>query len=102
MYEIRFKGSRVQKQFKRLLEKHSSDVKRRLRTALLSQPYPSPTYGRSTILSAKIEKKGPFFCYEISGGDRILYDIVEEPIKAVIIHFAGNHDGEIRFLRKNA
>lgn len=102
MYEMRFKGSKVKKQFKILLQKLSQNVKERMREALENNPYPSPTYGSTRKVPTKIEKKGSLYCYEITGGDRILYDIIESPIKAVLIHYVGDDDGEIRYLKKYA
>lgn len=100
MYEIRFNGSRVKKQFKKLMQQLSDRVKTRLKEALENNPYPSPTYGSNRNVSTKIEKKGKIYCYEVTGGDRILFDIYEKPIKAVLILFAGNDDEEQRFLKK--
>ena len=102
MYEIRFKGSKVKKQFKKLAQKLSPHVKKRMREALENNPYPGPTYGSSRNVPTKIEKKGKIYCYEITGGGRILFDIYEKPIKAVLILFAGNDDEEQRFLKKYA
>jgi len=102
MYEIRFNGSKVQKQFKKLMQKLSDEVKARLKKALENNPYPSPTYGSNRNVATKIEKKGRIYCYEVTGGDRILFDIYEKPIKAVLILFAGGDDKEQRFLKKHA
>ncbi len=102
MYEIRFRGSKVKKQFLKLKQKLSLNVKKRLREALENNPYPSPTYGSIRNVSTKIEKKGSLYCYEVTGGDRILFDIIENPLKVVLIYFAGDDDGEIRYLKKFA
>jgi len=102
MYDIRFNGSKVQKQFNKLKQKLSDRVKARMREALENNPYPSPTYRSNRNVATKIEKKGKIYCYEVTGGDRILFDIYEKPIKAVLILFAGNDDEEQRFLKKHA
>lgn len=102
MYEIRFNGRKVTKQFKKLKQKLSKDVKVRMKDALESSPYPSPTYGSNRRVPTKIEKKGKVYCYEVTGGDRVLFDIYEKPIQTVLILFAGNDDEEQRFLRKHA
>lgn len=102
MYEIRTNGRKVEKQFKKLLEKLSPNVKTRLKKALKETPYPSPTYKTATTINTKIEKKGKIYCYEVTGGDRILFDIYEEPVKTVMILFAGNDNDEIRFLKNYA
>lgn len=101
MYEIRFKGSKTKKNFKRLLKKFSPQVKSKLKNILENNPYPSFTHGRSLN---KVERKGKLYGYEISGGDRVLYDIVEieDSKKAVLIHYIGNHDGEMRYLKRHA
>lgn len=102
MYEIRFKGSKVKKQFLKLIKNLSKNVKDRMRDALENNPYPSPVYGKTRKVPTKIEKKGSLYCYEITGGDRILYDIIDKPLKVILIHYAGNHDGEIRYLKRFA
>lgn len=101
MYEIRYKGARAKKDFKRLLKGFSEKVKKRLRDALESNPYPNPTHGASLN---KVERKGQLYCYSMSGGDRVLYDIIEmeNNQKVVLIHYSGNDDGEIRYLKKYA
>jgi mRNA-degrading endonuclease RelE of RelBE toxin-antitoxin system len=102
MYEIRFNGTKVQKKFNKLKQKLSNEVKTRMKEALENNPYPSPTYGRNRNVATKIEKKGKIYCYEVTGGDRILFDIYQKPIHAVLILFAGNDDEEQRFLKKHA
>ncbi len=99
MFETRFKGKQ-KKSFKNLLKKLSPQVKSKFRNTLENNPYPSPTYGN---ILCNVEKKGNLYCIEITGGDRILYDIIEvdEGKKATLIYYAGDHDGEIRFLKKN-
>lgn len=99
MYEIRFKGSKTEKNFKQLLKKLSPQVKSRLKDTLENNPYPSATHGTSLN---KVERKGMLYGYEVSGGDRILYDVFETPLKAVLIHYAGDDDGEIRYLKSFA
>lgn len=98
MYEIRFKGKQ-KKQFKKLLKKLSPQVREKLKNTLENNPYPVSVYG-STL--CKVEQKNNFYCIEITGGDRVLYDVVETEngIQAVLIYYAGDHDGEIRFLKR--
>ncbi len=99
MYEIRFKGAKAKKDFRQLLKRFSKDVKKRLKDTLERNPYPNPTHG--TNLN-KVEKKGQLYCYPMSGGDRVLFDIIElkNNQKVVLIHYSGNDDGEIRYLRR--
>jgi len=101
MYEIRFKGAKAKKDFKLLLKKYSKNIKKRLRYTLENNPYPSSTHG--TNLN-KVEKKGQLYCYPMSGGDRILFDIIEleNNQKVILIHYSGNDDGEIRYLRRHS
>lgn len=101
MYEIRFKGSKAKKDFNKLLSNLSQETKSKIRSVLENNPYPSPTHG--SVLN-KIEKKGELYCYPVGGGDRILYDIIEiaKNEKIILIHYAGDDDGEIRYLRKHA
>ncbi len=96
MYEIVGK-SKPRKQFEKLVKKLSANLRKKLNFTLESNPYPSPSYGKSLC---KIEKKGAFYCYETSGGDRILFVVIEKPAKKVLILFAGNDDEEQRFLKK--
>lgn len=98
MYEIRFFGKN-KKKFKTLLNKLSPEGRTEIKEILTSNPYPRTTHGSSLC---KVEKKGPLYCIEVSGGDRILYDIINKSdFKVVIIRFAGNHDEEITYLRRN-
>ena len=101
MYEVRYKGSKVKKDFLLLLSRCSPEIKVKIRTTLENNPYPTPTHGS---LLNKITKKGYLYCYPVSGGDRILYDIfkMEDGKKIVLIYFSGNDDGEIRYLKKYA
>lgn len=97
MYEIRFRGKQ-KKRFIKLISKLSTQVKSRLKSTLENHPYPSPTHGE---ILCKVEKKSNLYCIEVTGGDRVLYDIIEtEDKKAVLIYYAGDHDGEIRLLKK--
>lgn len=97
MYEIKFLSSKVKKSFKKLLQKISKGGRQKLKDMLENNPYPSKTYG-STL--NKIEQKRDVFCYELTGGDRILFFVYEKPAKYVEIIFAGNDDEEIRFLKR--
>lgn len=101
MYEIRFKGSKAKKDFNQLLRGLSENVKTKLNDTLKNNPYPTPTHG--TVLN-KVEKKGQLYCYPTSGGDRVLYDIldIDNNQKFVLIHYSGDDDGEIRYLKKYA
>jgi len=100
MYEMRFKGSKARKDFTRLLSGLSKNVKERIKNTLENNPYPTRSHGNSLN---KVEQKGVLYCYPVSGGDRILYDIINtQNAKAVLIHYAGNDDGEQRYLKKYA
>jgi len=102
MYAIRTNGNKVEKRFNKLLQKLSKNVKVRMKKALKENPYPSPTYKNATAINTKIEKKGKIYGYEVTGGDRILFDIYDEPIKTVMILYAGDDKGEQKFLEKYA
>lgn len=99
MYDIRFRGSKAKKDFKKLLSKLSPEVKKRIRDTLLNTPYPTPSQGETLN---KVERKGSLYCYPASGGDRILYDIIQvnKDKQVVLIHFSGNDDDQIRYLKK--
>lgn len=69
---------------------------KRLIKRLTDYPYPARAQDEEL---GKVTKKGNFYCYDISGGGRVIYDIIEEN-RIVNIRFAGNHDDQITFLRK--
>ena len=94
MYEIVGSAKPI-KQLKKLLEKLSPQVRKKLKFTLESNPYPNPIHGQSLC---RIEKKGRFYCYSASGADRLLFTVIERPTRKVLIHFAGNDDKEQRFL----
>lgn len=95
MYEIVYTGS-VGKKFEKLLDSLSKNRASKLLRRLSKYPHTNRVkderYGR-------VEKKGKFWCYYLSQGYRIVYDIIKKK-KAVLILFSGNHDAQIRFLRK--
>lgn len=98
MYEIRFAGKN-KKRFSKLLQKLSPSMRARLKDLLTRNPLPRPAYGDELC---KVEKKGSVLCVEVTGGNRILFNVVEEQgVKAVYIRYAGDEDGEILFLRKS-
>lgn len=97
MYDVRFKG-KAKKKFKNFLQRLSPNVKAKIRNTLYNYPYPSPTHGHTLC---KVERKGILYGIEPTGGDRILYDIIsEDNKKIVLIHSVGNDDEEIRYLKK--
>lgn len=100
MYEIRFAGGKQKKRFKLLLGGLSPEVKDKIKNILQNHPYPSPTYGETLC---RVEKKGKLFCVEVTGGDRVLYDILEIKggRKFVLILYSGDDDGEIRYLKRH-
>jgi hypothetical protein len=100
MYDIRFKG-KAKKKFKNLLQRLSPKVKTKAKDTPSNDPYPSPTHGETLC---KVERKGVLYGIEPTGGDRILYDIIslENDKKIILVHFVGNDDEEIRYLKKYA
>lgn len=100
MYEIHFSGKQ-RKRFKQLLDKLSPEVKDKIKDTLKNHPYPSSIYGETLC---KVERKGKLYGIEVTGGDRVLYDIIkiDEDKKFVLILYSGDDDGEIRFLKKHA
>lgn len=98
MYVIRAKSSRVERAFSKLISPLSDEIKSKILKTLSTSP--KTTTSQSSI-KGKIEKKGKFWQYYVSGGDRIIYDVVDKPNKIVLILFAGNHDEAAIFLRKN-
>src|SRR3990167_10979507 len=98
MYVIRAKSSKVQKAFDKLISPLSGKVKSKIITTLSISP--KTTTSHSSI-TGRIEEKGKFWQYYVSSGDRIIYDVIEKPIKTVLILFAGNHNDAGIFLRNN-
>lgn len=98
MYALRAKSSRVEKAFDKLISLLSKEVKSKIITTLSISP--KTTTSQSSILG-RIEKKGKFWQYYVSSGDRFIYDVVDKPIKTVLVLFAGNHNDAAIFLRNN-
>lgn len=101
MYELRYKGRKVEKKFNSFVNGLSKKVKDKIKNTLYENPYPSPTHGEALC---KVERKGVLYGIEPTGGGRILYDIItlEANKKVIFIHFVGNDDDEIRYLKKFA
>lgn len=98
MYVIRAKSSKVEKEFDKLISPLSKEVKSKIITTLSSSP--KTTTSQSSILG-RIEKKGKFWQYYVTAGDRIIYDAIDKPEKIVLVLFAGNHNDAAIFLRNN-
>jgi len=98
MYVIRAKSSKVEKAFDKLMSPLSKEVKSKIITTLCTSP--KTTTSQSTI-QGRIEKKGKFWQYYVTSGDRIIFDVIDKPAKTVLILFAGNHNDAAIFLRDN-
>lgn len=98
MYVLQAKSSRVEKAFDKLISPLSEEVKSKILTTLSTSP--KTTTSQSSVLG-RIEKKGKFWQYYVSSGDRIIYDVIDKPVKAVLILFAGSHNDAAIFLRNN-
>lgn len=98
MYALRAKSSRVEKAFEKLISPLSKEVKSKIITTLSSSP--KTTTSQSSILG-RIEKKGKFWQYYVTSGDRIIYDVIDKPAKTVLVLFAGKHNDAAIFLRNN-
>lgn len=98
MYVLRAKSSRVEKAFDKLISPLSEEVKSKIITTLSTSP--KTTTSQSSV-SGRIEKKGKFWQYYVSSGDRIIYDAIDKPVRVVLILFAGNHNDAAIFLRNN-
>jgi len=73
-------------------------VKSKIITTLSTSP--KTTTSQSSV-SGRIQKKGKFWQYYVSSGNRIIYDVIDKPIKVILILFAGSHDDAAVFLRNN-
>ena len=80
MYVLRAKSSRVEKAFDKLTSLLSKEVKSKIITTLSTSP--KTTTSQSSILG-RIEKKGKFWQYYVTSGDRIIYDVIDKPTKIV-------------------
>src|SRR4030042_7143078 len=97
MYKIFSKSTSVNKELDELLNSLSLNVRSKCLKRLATNPF---IYGNKEDLHGKVEKKGKYYCYEITSGDRIYFDIIRQ-VNAVCILFAGNHDAAALWLRKN-
>jgi len=96
MFNIIFKSRKVKDDFNRYLGILSKAKQREIINRLVRNPYPTPPPNGDI---GTVEKKGIFYCYEITGGDRLIYEIWKKE-KTIFIRFVGRHDGEIAFFRK--
>lgn len=101
MYSIVYKSTSIKKDFENLLDSLSEDIQKRVLNRLTYYPFPNrqnaTSYG-GIELHGRIEKKGKIYCYEITGADRILFDIIKKT-KTVFITYSGGHGGELIRLR---
>ena len=95
MYDIITKSKQVEKDFDKLVKSLSVENQHKLMTTLARNPKPTPS--NNSELN-KPEKRGKFWQYEPTKGERVIYDVLERP-KTVIIQFAGNHDKANLFKR---
>ena|SRR5438128_805062 len=99
MYQIYAKNKSVEKDFDNLIKSLSEQQQKTMMTVLATSPKSTQASGQ--VLN-KIEKRGRYWQYFPSGGDRVIYDIIEDKtVKQVLVLFAGNHDAAKIFLRKN-
>lgn len=96
MFTIHFKSNRIKNDFDSFLGSLSEDKQKEILNRIVKNPFPTPPpYGEV----GTVEKKGEFYCYEITGGDRLVYEIWKRE-KIIFVRFVGNHDDEIEFFRK--
>ncbi len=98
MYVIHAKSSKVEKSFNKLLSGLSDNVKIRIVKTLCSSPKSSTS---QSSVSGRIEKKGKFWQYYVTAGDRVIYSVIDKPKRIVMVQFAGNHNDAGIFLRNN-
>ena len=99
MYQIYAKNRSIEKDFEKLLKSLSQQQQTTMLTVLAASP--KATQASGTVLN-KIEKRGRYWQYFPTGGDRVIYDIIEtKDTKQVFILFAGNHDAAKIFLREH-
>ncbi len=99
MYQIYAKNRSVEKDFEKLLTSLSEQQQITMLTVLSISP--KATQASGSVLN-KIEKRGRYWQYFPTGGDRVIYDVIEtSENKQVLILFAGNHDKAKIFLREH-
>ncbi len=99
MYQIYAKNRSVEKDFEKLLKSLSEQQQANMMTVLAASP--KATQASGAILN-KIEKRGMYWQYFATGGNRVIYDVMEtKDNKQILILFAGNHDKAKIFLRKH-
>lgn len=98
MYVIRAKSSKVAKAFDKLLFSLSHEIKSKIVTTLSMSPKTTTSQGH---IRGRIQKKGKFWQYYVTSGDRIIFDVIDKPEKTVLILFAGSHNDAGIFLRNN-
>jgi hypothetical protein len=98
MYQIYAKSRSVEKDFEKLLGSLSKQQHINMMTVLATSP--KATQASGAVLN-KIEKRGRYWQYFATGGDRVIFDVIEtKDTKQVLILFAGNHDKAKIFLRE--
>ncbi len=99
MYQIYAKNRSVEKDFEKLLRSLSKQQQINMMTVLATSP--KATHASGSVLN-KIEKRGRYWQYFATGGDRVIFDVIEtKDAKQVLILFAGNHDKAKIFLREH-
>lgn len=98
MYVILAKSTKIEKSFDKLIKPLSDKVKSTIFQKLSKSPK-TTTSDRS--INGRIEKKGIFWQYYVSWGNRIIYEVIDKPNKTVVILFAGNHNDAKIFLRNH-
>lgn len=99
MYQIYAKNRSVEKDFEKLLKSLSEQQQTNMMTVLAHSP--KATQASGAVLN-KIEKRGKYWQYFPTGGDRVIYDVIEsKDSQQVLILFAGNHDKAKIFLREH-
>lgn len=99
MFQIYAKNRSVEKDFEKLLKSLSEQQQTTMLTVLATSPKATQASG---LVLNKIEKRGRYWQYFPTGGDRVIYDVIEtKDTKQVLILFAGNHDQAKIFLREH-
>jgi hypothetical protein len=99
MYQIYAKNRSIEKDFDKLVSSLSPQQQTTMMTVLATSP--KATQAGGGVLN-KVEKRGRFWQYFATGGDRVIYTVIERGnLKQVLILFAGNHDDAKIFLREH-
>ena len=101
LYELRPKSRKIGKKFDELISSLGEDDSSTLMRRLLECPKSIPRELLQEPIG-KVKKKGKYWQYYSSNGNRLIYDVSDRPKKIVLILFMGDHEEAQIWLRNNS